>query len=519
MKELNMNIQLNNKGRIPGTTLAMLRNLLIACLLGIFSTVSYAARVIELDIGEMKILKLAAIERVAVGQAEMLGTSLLQNGQLLLIAEKAGKTIMHIWYASGREEDMEIRIVETDMAQVKRKQGIQQTAAEVRNLLAHVPNLNISVKSGFIMLEGTVDSYYERDIQAVSDSFKDKGILNLTRGIGTQADQVRELLKDIEGLNVRIVSGHIVLSGEVDSGDEEIIKTVKTAYTSLMDLTRKSELNLPDNKMVLMDVNITQFSKDYVERLGIDWDRVIAGPTAAFAFDPVSNELFRGAAGFTTSFEDDLPLNDDGKVHGYFGIASEITSRINFAVDNGYGLILSQPRLAARSGGEAHFLAGGEVPLVSSSANGSTVTYKEFGIGLTIKPVVDTKDNIQALLDTEVTAITGAGAGGNPIFSSRKTSADIAMREGETLVLSGLIDSNLQDSVTKVKWLGDIPILGALFRNNAIDDQRRELVIFVTPTVHDANSAKNKAYLEQHRAKVQQYYDATKQEAALKILD
>ncbi len=516
---MNMNTQLNNKGSIPGTTLAMLRNIFIACMLGILSANTYAARVIELDIGEMKILKLPAIERVAVGKADMLGTSLLENGQLLLIAEAPGKTIMHIWYSSGREEDIHIRILEADMAKLKRTQGIKQTAAEVRDLLAHVPNLEISVKSGFILLEGTVDGYYAQDIQAVSDSFKDKGILNMTKDIQGQVEQVRELLNDVEGLNVRVVSGHIVLSGEVDTDSEDMLKTVKTSYPSVMDLTRKSELNLPHNKMVLMDVNITQFSKDYVERLGIDWDRVAGGPTAAFAHDAVDNDLFRGASGFPNTLEPSLLLNDAGAVHGYFGIAAEITSRINFAVDNGYGLILSQPRLAARSGGEAHFLAGGEVPLVSSSVNGSTVEYKEFGIGLTIKPIVDKKDNIQANIDTEVTAITGAGAGGNPIFSSRKTSADIAMREGETLVLSGLIDNNLQESVSKVAWLGDIPIIGAFFRNNAKDDQRRELVIFVTPTVHNANSEKNRAYLQQQRDRVTEFYDATETEESLRILD
>ncbi len=427
--------------------------------LGWLALACHAADVVEMDVGEIKILDVKPVERVAVGNAGVISTSLLNNGQLLAIAEKVGVSTLHIWYKNGEEADMEIQVGTKDVMKLRQERGITQ-----------------------------------------------------------RAEEVRDLLSDIPGVSVRVVGKHIVLSGLVDKSYEDVINTVRGAFTEILDLTRKEELNLPSEKMVLMDVIISQFSKDYIEKLGIDWDRVVAGPSAAVAYDAKGNDIFRAATGAAVSFSSALPTHMD-PAQGYFGIVSEITSRINFAVDQGYGLILAQPKLAARSGGAAHFLSGGEVPLVSTSVNGSTVEYKEFGISLDVEPTIDHNDLIHAKVETEVTAITGSGAGGNPIFDSKKTSADLSLREGETIVISGLIDDNMREGVKKIKGLGNIPILGAFFRNNEINATRRELVIFVTPSIHDSNSPRNRELLELQRSDIRKFRSSVKSEQILEILE
>lgn len=432
---------------------------LLILLLGWFACTCSAQQLVELDVGEIKIIQVGAVERVAVGNSNVISTSLLKTGQLLAIAEKEGITTLHIWLKNGKETDMEVQVGKKDVMKMRHEQGI-----------------------------------------------------------GERADEVRQLVADIPGISVRIVGQHIVLTGLIDKTYEDNVNTIKGAFKEVMDLTRKQELDLPSEKMVLMDVIISQFSKDYIEKLGIDWDRVIAGPSAALGFDAVSNDTFRATEGAKISFADKLPVQNT-PVAGFFGIASEITSRINFAVDNGYGLILAQPKLAARSGGKAHFLSGGEVPLVSTSVNGSTVEYKEFGISLNVEPTIDSHDLIHAKVETEITAITGSGAGGNPIFDSKKTDADLSLREGETIVISGLIDDNLRESVTKVKGLGEIPILGAFFRNNDVSASRKELVIFVTPSIHNSNSVKNRELLKMQKNDIKQFRKSAKNPHVLDILD
>jgi pilus assembly protein CpaC len=401
--------------------------------------------------GEVKILKVGNINRVAVGDAKLISTSLLNNGQLLLIAEGEGESTVHIWFNNGTEK-----------------------------------NYTVTVNKVY----GTLQK---------------------------KADEVGQLLEEVSGLNIRVVGERVVLSGLIDAGYVPAIDTVKEAFPEIMDLTQKGALdrNMPENKMVFMNIKITEFNKNYLENLGIQWDTTLTGPAAALALDGVVNDRFRPEPQPVPSFNDVLNKDDGGmpvpflakqatSAFGYFGIATEITSRINLAVNSGNALILAEPRLATRSGGEANFLAGGEIPYSISNINGTTIEFKEFGISLSVKPIVDRDDNIRASVSTEVSAIdTSVSVEGVPGFLTRKTSTEISMRSGETLVISGLINQQASKDITGLKYLQDIPILGELFKSKTFRDQKSELVIFVSPTVFDADSELNKKALEYAREGIQ----------------
>src|SRR5690606_27755231 len=158
-------------------------------------------------------------------------------------------------------------------------------------------------------------------------------------------------------------------------------------------------------------------------------------------------------------------------------------------------------------GGQAEFLAGGEIPVITTGNLGSSnVEYKEFGIKLNIAPVVDAHNNIMASVSTEVSAVDRSNSVGEvPAFITRRTATDIQMRDGQTLVMSGLIDRDAGKSIEKIPFLGDIPILGALFRSTDFNDNRTELVIFVTPTVFDAESEFNKQKVERRDRMVETF--------------
>ena len=136
-----------------------------------------------------------------------------------------------------------------------------------------------------------------------------------------------------------------------------------------------------------------------------------------------------------------------------------------------------------------------------------------------IKPEVDKDNNIRANVSTEVSAVDNSVAiDGIPGFLTRKTSADVSMRSGETLVISGLINQQASKDISRLKYLSDIPILGELFKSKTFRDNKSELVIFVTPTVFDSESDLNKAELERRKNGVKQAVDAI-HEKSLKILD
>ena len=431
----------------------MKKKLFIGCFILFSAFTCFAEESIELYVGEIKILKVGDIERIAVGNSGLISTSMLNNGQLLLIAEEQGDSNVHIWFKDGKERD----------------------------IFVHISNALSSIEK--------------------------------------TANGVRTLLADVEGLKVRIVGERIILSGLVDTGHTSAIETVKTAIAGLMDLTQKAALDdsAPDNKMVIMNIKITEFNKNYLENLGINWDTAIAGPSAALALDGVTNRKFRPTSESPASFEgalsvlddNDNLVNDVSNAFGYFGIASEITSRINFAVNSGNALILAEPRLSTRSGGEASFLAGGEFPIEISTISGTTIEFKEFGVALSIKPEVDRKNNIRANVSTEISAIDrSVSVGDVPGLLTRKTSTDISMRSGETLVMSGLINQQASKDISGIKFLKDIPILGHLFRSKNFRDQKSELVIFVTPTVFNADSDINKEAIEYANKGIESTIDA-----------
>jgi len=466
----------------------MIKKIFVICLLLLTTGICLAAERIELYVGEIKILKLGNIERIAVGNPAIVSNSMLNDGQLVLIAEAEGSTNIHIWFNNRSEKDYMVHVTSTSDNLVKRK-------IEVEKLLGDIEGLEIDLIGERIVLSGLVDFGHEETIKSIKEVYPEV-LVSTNFAVNTLVRkklEIEDMLSDVDGLNVRIVGSNIVLDGLIDSGYEETITTVKGVFPELMDLTQRGSLdmNMPDNKMVLMNIKITEFNKSYTEELGITWDKSVSGPAAAFAFDPTGNTELSTASP-DQSFS---PLTPGAAFspYGYFGIATEIASRINFGVQSGNLVILAEPRLSARSGGEASFLAGGEFPIEISNINGTTVEFKQFGIMLSVSPVVDRNNNVRAKVSTEISTIDPSVAvNGIPGLLSRKTEADVILSSGDTLVMSGLLSQEAGKDVNGLKWLSSIPVLGKLFSSKNYRDNKTELVIFVTPEVFDATSEVNK---------------------------
>jgi len=235
-------------------------------------------------------------------------------------------------------------------------------------------------------------------------------------------------------------------------------------------------------KMVRMRVRMVEFRKSALTRLGIDWADSLTGPTVGAAGDAVSNNLFR------PDFEgfENLPLSVE-PVSTYFGIAANLTSRINAMATNGDAHILAEPVLSGTNGGKASFLAGGEVPYPTVTSTGeSVVDFKEYGIRLEVQPRIDTGGNVRAMIQTEISqldpAVTIQGA---PGLLTRRASTEVNVRSGQTIVISGLLSSESSKDIARLPGIGKLPILGRLFRSDNVRNNVSELVIFITPEVID----------------------------------
>lgn len=444
--------------------------------------------------GDVRVLEAAGIERLAVGNVEVISATLLKNQEMVLTAENEGETTVQVWFADGHREQMGVVVVKAN--------GYRQIG-ELRALLADIPGLKIRTVGRQVVMDGQLHS---RDLQRVKDAVKFyDNVLVLAEeqtGAATKSDsglmleEVRAMLGQIPGISIKPVGRQIVVDGDLNEIDMERIKLLQERYPDLLVLAQPmSDFVAP---MIYFDVRITEFSKDDVEELGINWSTSINGPTLAHSADGITNDYFRGQFPSAAGTFDDLndAIGNTG-TNTYFGIATEITSRINLLEKNGSALTLASPRLSARSGGNAELTVGGEVPVVTSSINGPSVEYKEFGIILNIAPQIYGNDRIAAKVMAEISQLDKANQVGDyPAFKTRRTDNEVQLKVGETLVLSGLVNQDSQQSYEGVAWLKDLPVLGALFRSKSFKGGKTELVIFITPELMTAGRGANQREVE-----------------------
>jgi pilus assembly protein CpaC len=175
-------------------------------------------------------------------------------------------------------------------------------------------------------------------------------------------------------------------------------------------------------------------------------------------------------------------LSGVGKLFGL-----DIISALDIAADDGLASILAEPNLTALSGETASFLAGGEFPIPVSQALGAvTIEYKQYGVGLAFTPIVLADGRISMRVRPEVSELSDAGSikfnGFTvPALTTRRAETTVELGSGESLMIGGLIRSTSNNSIDKAPFLGDLPVLGALFRSTKFQKQESELVIIVTP--------------------------------------
>lgn len=280
--------------------------------------------------------------------------------------------------------------------------------------------------------------------------------------------EFKERLAEIlpgEPIEVRTAGGGIVLSGTV-SGARKVARAMELASRYAGDQVTNLMM-VGGSQQVMLKVRFAEMSRSTSKSLGSSIG--------------ISNLLIPGDGG---SFNTGSRANGDN-----FGSAAFSFGAGGLAVDvliealEGKGMIrtLAEPNVVAISGQQANFFAGGEYPILAGGDN-EGYEYKQFGVELQFTPTVIDDNMISLKLNTVVnaidTAVVGAGA---PGFTRRSTSTTVEMRDGQSFAIAGLLQDDFTDVVGQVPWLGDVPILGALFRSTEFARKQTELVIIITP--------------------------------------
>ena len=280
--------------------------------------------------------------------------------------------------------------------------------------------------------------------------------------------EFKERLAEIlpgEPIEVRTAGGGIVLSGTV-SGARKVARAMELASRYAGDQVTNLMM-VGGSQQVMLKVRFAEMQRSTSKALSssIGITGLMGGATLALG----SGSNLAGSLGAS-----------EGNGLFSFGAGGLAVDVLIQALESkGMVRTLAEPNVVAISGQQASFLAGGEIPI--PGPDGSTI-FKPYGVNLTFTPTVIDDNHISLRLTTEVSALDkSVEVNGIMGFKTRNTTTTVEMRDGQSFAIAGLLQDDFGDSVEQVPWLGDVPILGALFRSSDFVRRQSELVIIITP--------------------------------------
>ena len=314
--------------------------------------------------------------------------------------------------------------------------------------------------------------------------------VRVSQNISSINDAIRAAMPD-SNISVTSVGQIAVINGTVASPQdaaqaEMLVRSVLNPGIKEGDALKilpVNRLKVATPLQVTLKVRIAEVNRSLLKQIGVNL--FSSDPTSGFKFgigqgDPTASggspfSVGSLATGGTT-------LGAAGKLFGL-----DLSGAIDLAQKDGLVTILAEPNLTALSGETASFLAGGEFPIpISQSLGAISIEYKQYGVGLAFTPIVLADGRISMRVRPEVSELSNEGAVKLndflvPALTTRRAETTVELGSGQSFMIAGLLRNATTNDINKAPFLGDLPILGALFRSTSFRRSETELVIIVTP--------------------------------------
>jgi len=272
-----------------------------------------------------------------------------------------------------------------------------------------------------------------------------------------------------------VLSGRVLSARDAEAAQRLAMRLVKDEK----DLVNQISVVAPNQ--VHLRVRVAEVSRDILKQFGINWDAVFR----------TGNFLFGFATGLpaVNALGQSLVRNNgtNSLVGGFRNGSIDLNGVIDALDDEGLITILAEPNLTAVSGESVTFLAGGEFPILVPENDKITVEFKQFGVSLAFTPAL-VGERISLKVNPEVSQLTTTGAiqlaGFTiPALTTRRAETTVELGSGQSFAIAGLLQNNITRDVSKLPGLGELPVLGGLFRSDRFQRNETELVIIVTPYI------------------------------------
>jgi pilus assembly protein CpaC len=315
------------------------------------------------------------------------------------------------------------------------------------------------------------------------------------------------LAEALPGSNIHVTSvGQVaVINGTVESPDDaaqaqELVRAMLNPGVKAGDplnIVPVNRLKTATPLQVMLKVRIAEMNRSLVKKMGVNLLNRSTGGTlfgigrgnpgtinvAKGPPDPVTGVVQETVTGATFN------MLTGGTTLGLFGriFGTDLLGTLDLLENDGVVSTLAEPNLTALSGETASFLAGGEFPIPVTQGNQAvTIEYKEYGVGLAFTPIVLADGRISMRVRPEVSQLSDAGSvklGGYtvPALTTRRAETTVELGSGQSFMIAGLLQNSNSNSIEKAPFLGDLPVIGALFRSTSYQRNETELVLIVTP--------------------------------------
>ncbi|UPR35864.1 type II secretion system secretin GspD [Vibrio splendidus] len=360
-------------------------------------------------------------------------------------------------------------------------------------------------------------------LKGVSDNLQQEK-QSSTKGSSSQRNQV-------------MISAHSDTNSLVITAQPDIMNALQDVIAQL-DIRRAQ---------VLIEALIVEMAEGDGVNLGVQWGNLETGAVIQYgntgasiggvmigleeAQDQTSTEYYTDSNGDRVPYS----VTESGDystlasaLSGVNGAAMSVvmgdwTALISAVATDSNSNILSSPSITVMDNGEASFIVGEEVPVLTGSTAGSsndnpfqTVDRKEVGIKLKVVPQINEGDSVQLQIEQEVSNVLGANGAVDVRFAKRQLNTSVIVQDGQMLVLGGLIDERALESESKVPFLGDIPVIGHLFKSTSTQVEKKNLMVFIKPTIiRDGMTADGITQRKYNFIRAEQLYKA---ERGLKLL-
>jgi pilus assembly protein CpaC len=314
-----------------------------------------------------------------------------------------------------------------------------------------------------------------------SDSVLLNSVILVEHDVSRLRSSLRQLAPG-ERISADSVDGNLVLSGMVsDAGQADKVRSLAASIAGEVKGSQViNRMTVATPNQVNLQVRIAEVDVTKLNEIGVNWSKV----------------------GSNLSFLTQNPVSTAGELTnilrvGHIG-GQAVSATIQALTDEGFITSLAEPNLTAMSGQTASFLAGGEfpVPITGSAATTGgvptiTVEFKSFGVSLAFTPTIIDAQHLNLRVRPEISELTTTGEVSVPLTSSqvvtipaltvRRAETSVELASGESFALAGLLMHTSQQLVSKVPWIGDIPVIGAVFRSDRFQRGETDLVVIVTP--------------------------------------